>query len=316
MPNHLYFWIFFNLFVVVMLFLDLFVFHKKDHAIKIREALAWTVFWITLAALFNLGVYFFQGPHKALEFTTGYLIEYSLSVDNLFVFLLIFNYFRVPHHYQYKVLFWGILGAVVSRIIFIILGVALIERFHWILYLFGAFLIFTGIKMLVHKGEEIHPENNPVIKITQKVIPLVHHYEDGKFFIKSHGKWFATPLLVVLIFIDVMDIVFATDSIPAIFSITLDPVIVYSSNIFAVLGLRSLYFALHGMMQLFHYLHYGIALILAFVGVKILIQDLYDMPEIYALAFIVIVLALSVIASILWPKKEKPGHAPSDLVEP
>lgn len=304
MPHHIPFWILFNLFVIAMLALDLGVFHKKDHVIKVKEALAWTVFWITLAALFNLGLYLFRGPEKALEFTTGYLIEYSLSVDNLFIFLLIFNYFRVPHQYQYKVLFWGILGAIVSRIIFIVTGVALVEKFHWLFYLFGAFLVFTGIKMIFHKGEEIHPEENPVIILFKKFIPLVHHYEGGKFLWKKDLKTYATPLLLVLVFIDVMDIIFATDSIPAIFSITLDPVIVYSSNIFAILGLRSLYFALHGLMQLFHYLHYGLAVILTFVGVKMLIANFYDIPIVFALGFILLILALSIIASILWPKKE------------
>ena len=309
------FWILFNAFVVIMLVLDLGVFHKKDHVIKIKEALAWTIFWITLAVLFNVGIYFFRGPEKALEFTAGYLIEYSLSVDNLFIFLLIFTYFRVPHQYEYKVLFWGILGAIVCRILFIVLGVALVSKFQWLLLVFGAFLVFTGIKMILHKGEEIHPEKNPIVILFQKFIPLVHHYEGGKFFVKTHGKWFATPLLLVLVFIDVMDIIFAVDSIPAIFSITLDPMIVYSSNIFAVLGLRSLYFALAGLMQLFHYLHYGLAVILSFVGVKMLIHDWYHMPVVLALGFIVLVLALSIIASILWPKKEKPGHAPKDIID-
>ncbi|MBI4399091.1 MAG: TerC family protein [Candidatus Omnitrophica bacterium] len=312
--SHLGFWIGFNVFVAAMLALDLFVFHRKDHVIKIREALAWTVFWVMLALLFNLGVYFFKGSHKALEFTTGYLLEYSLSVDNLFLFLLIFNYFKVPREYEHKVLFWGIIGAIACRILFIVLGVALIKKFGWIMYLFGAFLVFTGVKMVLHKGEEIHPEQNPLIKLFQKVVPLVHHYEDGKFLWKRAGKIYATPLLLVLVVIDVMDIVFAVDSIPAIFSITLDPVIVYSSNIFAVLGLRSLYFALSGLMQVFHYLHYGLATILTFVGVKMLLHDAYHMPIVIALGFIIVVLAFSIIASILWPKKEKLPHAPKDLV--
>ncbi len=315
MSENIWVWVGFNAFVVIMLALDLFVFHKKDHVIKIKEALAWTVFWITLAILFNILIFAVEGPQKALEFTTGYLIEYSLSVDNLFLFLLIFTYFKVPHQYEHKVLFWGIIGAIVFRILFILLGVALISKFDWIFYVFGAFLVFTGIKMAFHKGEEIHPENNPVVKLFQKFIPLVHHYEGGKFIWKKAGKNYATPLLLTLVFIEMNDVIFAIDSIPAIFSITLDPFIVYSSNIFAILGLRSLYFALSGLMELFHYLHYGLATILAFIGVKMLIHDFYHMPVIYALGFIVVVLSLSVIASILWSKKEKPNVAPKKLVD-
>ena len=255
-----------------------------------------------------------EGPQKALEFTTGYLIEYSLSVDNLFLFLLIFSYFKVPHQYEHKVLFWGIIGAVVFRILFIVLGVALISKFQWVMYVFGAFLVFTGIKMAFHKGEEIHPENNPIVKLFQKFIPMVHHYEGGKFLWKKAGKTYATPLLLALVFIELNDVIFAIDSIPAIFSITLDPFIVYSSNIFAILGLRSLYFALSGLMQVFHYLHYGLSVILAFIGTKMLIHDFYHMPVVIALGFIIVVLAFSVIASILWPKKEKPGHIPPEIV--
>lgn len=313
MSNPVLFWIAFNIFILLMLVLDLGVFHRKAHAIKIREALLWTTFWISLALLFNVGVYFVRGPVKALEFFTGYLIEYSLSVDNLFVFLLIFNYFKVPHHYQYNVLFWGIIGAVIARLAFIVLGVALIHWFHWILYVFGAFLIVTGIKMATHRGEEIHPENNPVLIVLKKIMPVTHHYEKGKFFVKTDRRFFATPLFVTLVFIDIMDVVFAVDSIPAIFSITLDPMIVYSSNVFAILGLRSLYFALSGMIQLFHFLHYGLAIILTFVGVKMLIADFYKIPVPIALGTIALVLLLSMLASVIWPRE---GRLPEPPREP
>ena len=301
------FWLFFNIFVVAMLVLDLGVFHRHDRHIKIHESLLWTLFWIFLAFLFGLGIYFFLGPQKALEFTAGYLVEYSLSVDNLFVFLLIFSYFRVPHQYQYKVLFWGILGAIVSRLAFIVVGTALLRQFHWLIYGFGAFLVFTGIKMISHKGEEIHPEHNPVMRLLEKIIPVLHHYESGKFFIRKDMRLYATTLFVVLVFVDVMDIIFAVDSIPAIFSITLDPVIVYSSNVFAILGLRSLYFSLHGLMQLFHYLHYGLAVILAFVGVKMLLEGCCHIPIVFALGVIATILFVSIVASIVWPKKIEGG---------
>ncbi|HKK46718.1 MAG TPA: TerC family protein, partial [Balneolaceae bacterium] len=262
--NHhsLILWAAFNVFIIVMLIIDLTVFHRKSHEEGIKEALMWTGFWIALAVLFGIGIYYFMGPHSALDYYTGYLIEKSLSVDNIFVFLLIFSYFQVPAEYQHKVLFWGIFGALVMRFLFIATGVALLQRFHWIIYVFGAFLIFTGIKLALDKDKEVHPERNPVLKLFRKFVPTTKSYNGSKFFVKKMGKVMATPLVVVLIVIETTDVVFALDSIPAILSITRDEFIVYSSNAFAILGLRALYFAVSGLMKLFHYLHYGLALIL------------------------------------------------------
>jgi tellurite resistance protein TerC len=309
--NQTWLWIGFNLFVVAMLALDLGVFHKKAHVIKIKEALLLSAFWIALALLFNVGVYFVEGKQKALEFLTGYLIEKSLSVDNLFVFLLIFNFFKVPHIHQHKALFWGILGAILLRGFFILTGVALVEKFHWLLYLFGAFLIYTGIKLAFEKDKEVHPEKSLVTKLFRRMVPVTNEFHEDKFFIKIDGKWFATPLFLVLNVINVTDVIFAMDSIPAIFAITLDPFIVYASNIFAILGLRALYFAISGVMRLFHHLHYGLSFILSFVGLKMLVADLYHIPIGAALGVIAGVLVLSVIASLVWPRKH-PHHEPHE----
>ncbi len=292
----------FNLFVLAMLALDLCVFHRKAHVIKVKEALILSAFWIALALVFNAGIYFVSGPQKALEFLTGYLIEKSLSVDNLFVFLLIFSYFKVPAMYQHKTLFWGILGAIVLRGIFIATGVTLIHKFHWIIYVFGAFLVYTGIKMAFEKDKEMHPEDNPVIKLFRRIMPVSDHFEGDKFFTRINGVLFATPLFLVLNVINITDVIFAMDSIPAILAITHDPFIVYASNIFAILGLRALYFAIAGVMRLFHHLHYGLSFILAFVGVKMLLADFYHIPVGAALGVIAGVLVLSVIASMIWPK--------------
>lgn len=304
--NHhsLILWAAFNVFIVIMLVIDLAVFHKKDHEEGIKEALIWTGVWITLALLFGVGIHYFMGPQKALEYYTGYLIEKSLSVDNIFVFLLIFSYFKVPPKYQHKVLFWGIFGALVMRFLFIATGVALLQRFHWIIYVFGAFLVFTGIKLALEKDKDVHPERNPVLKLFRKIFPTTKSYYGSNFFVKRMGKVMATPLIIVLIVIETTDVVFALDSIPAILSITRDEFIVYSSNAFAILGLRALYFAVSGLMKLFHYLHYGLALILIFVGIKMLVSEFYHIPTPFALAFIGITLAVSIIASILYPQKE------------
>ncbi|OGW86398.1 MAG: tellurium resistance protein TerC [Omnitrophica bacterium RIFCSPHIGHO2_02_FULL_46_11] len=292
-------------FVVCMLILDLGLFQRKAHEIKVRESLLLTAFWVGLALLFNLGIYWIQGPHKAFEFLTGYLIEESLSVDNIFVFLLIFNYFSVPPAAQRTALFWGILGAIVLRAVFIITGLTLIAKFHWLLYFFGGLLIWTGIKMVSDKDKEIHPERNPVLKIFRKFVPTTAHYEGNKFFVKRDSKYFATPLFVVLLVIETTDLVFAVDSIPAIFSITLDPFIVYTSNIFAILGLRALYFTLAGVMKQFHYLSYGLAAILVFVGVKMLISDMYHIPIVIALSMVAGILILSIATSMIYPKHGK-----------
>jgi tellurite resistance protein TerC len=297
-------WIVFNIFIVAMLILDLAVFHRNEHEVTIREALGWTGVWIALSLVFNVGIYYYMGHQPALDYLTGYLIEKSLSVDNIFVFLLIFAYFKVDPKYQHKVLFWGIFGALVLRFAFILLGVSLIERFHWIIYVFGAFLVYTGIKLAFEKDKEVHPERNPMLKLTRKFIPVTKNYHGSKFFIKKLGRTLATPLFVVLVVVETTDVVFALDSIPAILAITHDPFIVYSSNAFAILGLRALYFALSGVMQLFHYLHYGLSVILSFVGVKMLLSDIYHIPTPYALGFVAFSLTTSIVASMLWPKKE------------
>ncbi len=297
--NQILLWIAFNLFVLAMLALDLGVFHRKAHEVQIKEALGWTAIWITLALLFNLGVYFWRGPEPALEFLTGYLIEKALSVDNIFVFLLIFSYFDVPLLYQHKVLFWGILGALVMRALFIVMGITLIRKVHWVVYVFGGFLILTGIKIALQEGKEIRPERNPVLRIFRRFMPVSDRYENGRFFIRKEGRYLSTPLFIVLLVVETTDIVFAVDSIPAILAITLDPFIVYTSNVFAILGLRALYFAFAGMMQLFKYLHYGLSGILVFVGIKMILASVWKIPIGIALGVVVGILLISVIASII-----------------
>ncbi|MFY9269614.1 MAG: TerC family protein [Candidatus Manganitrophaceae bacterium] len=310
MSTQLWPWILFNLFVLAMLALDLGVFHRKAHVVQLREALTWSGVWIVLALLFNLIIYSWHGPEAALQFLAGYLIEKSLSVDNLFVFLLLFSYFSVPTLYQHKVLFWGILGALLMRAAFIAAGVTLIEKFHWTIYLFGAFLIITGIKMALQKDKEIHPEKNPLLRLFRKWVPVTDQYEESRFFVVKEGRRWATPLFVVLLMVETTDLIFAVDSIPAILAVTRDPFIVYSSNVFAILGLRSLYFALAGIMQLFHYLHYGLSAILIFVGGKMLVSGVYKVPIGAALGVIAGILLLSVAASILLPKSaETPDPA-------
>lgn len=296
----------FIIFILGLLILDLKVLQKDDHEIKVREALAWTGFWIVLALMFNAGVYYFEGTQKALEFLTAYLIEKSLSVDNIFVFLMVFSYFGIPSKYQHRVLFWGIIGALIMRAAFILVGVALIERIHWIIYVFGAFLIFIGIKMALEKEKEIHPEKNPVLKYFRKIMPVTKEFVGHDFFTKKGTRWAATPLFVVLLVIESTDVVFAVDSIPAVLAISHDPFIVYTSNVFAILGLRALYFAIAGVMRLFHYLNYGLAFILVFVGIKMILADFYKLPVSVALGVIAGVLAISVIASLMFPKKTDP----------
>ena len=306
MSTNILIWVGFNLFVVLMLALDLGVFQRRAHEIKIKEALLWSGIWITLALLFNLGIYFWRGPETALEFLTGYLIEKSLSVDNLFVFLLIFSYFDVPPLYQHKVLFWGILGALIMRAIFIVAGITLIQTFHWVLYVFGAFLILTGIKMAFQKGRKIHPEKNPVTRLFRRWMPVSDQYEGDQFLIRKGGRYLFTPLFIVLLVIETTDVLFAVDSIPAILAITLDPFIVYTSNVFAILGLRALYFALAGLMRLFHYLHYGLSAILVLVGVKMLLADIYKIPIEIALGLIAGILLTSIVASVVKPRRTEP----------
>ena len=305
MSNQVLPWFVFNVFVVVMLALDLGVFHRKAHVIGIKESLVWSAVWIALALLFNLGIYFWRGPETALEFLTGYLIERSLSIDNIFVFLVVFSYFRVSSLYQHKVLFWGILGAMIMRVIFIIAGVALIQKFHWIIYIFGAFLILTGIKMALQRDKQIHPERNPVLRVFRRLMPVSDDYEYGKFFVKRAGRYLATPLFIVLLVVETTDVIFAADSIPAILAITLDPFIVYTSNVFAILGLRALYFTLAGIMSLCISLHYGLSAILVFVGIKMLLADIYKIPVGIALGVVAGLLTISVIACMFRPRKEE-----------
>src|SRR5512136_980701 len=302
MIDQIWLWIGFNVFVLAMLALDLGVFHRKAHVVSFKESITWTVVWVTLALLFNVGVWHFYGSEKALEFFTGYLIEKSLSVDNVFVFALLFSYFAVPAKYQHKVLFWGILGALIMRAIMIALGAALITRFTWVIYIFGAFLILTGIKMVVKREEEIHPERNPVVRWFKKLMPVTADYREDKFFVREKGLRMATPLFVVLLLVEFSDLIFAVDSIPAIFAVTTDPFIVYTSNVFAILGLRSLYFALAGVMNKFHYLKIGLGVVLSFVGVKMLLAHTpYKIDTLISLAVVAGILSLSIVASLLRP---------------
>jgi tellurite resistance protein TerC len=301
MSNELILWIVFGVSVLVMLVLDLGVLHRKAHVIGIKEAFTWSAIWIALALLFDLGIYFMLGSDMALKFLTGYLVEKSLSVDNLFVFLLIFSYFCVPSAYQHKVLFWGILGALIMRAIFIATGLLIIERIHWVIYLFGAFLIYTGIRICLRKGQEVHPENNPVLKLFCRFMPVTKDYCGDSFWLKKNGSYVATPLFIVLLVIETTDIVFAVDSIPAILAITTEPLIVYSSNVFAILGLRALYFALAAVIQRWRYLHYGLSAILVFLGFKMLSSALFTMHIGIALGVVVVILSISAIASILRP---------------
>ena len=304
MTTQLWLWIGFNVFVLAMLALDLGVFHRKAHVVSIRESITWTVVWVALALLFNAGVWHYAGSQKGLEFFTGYLIEKSLSVDNVFVFALLFSYFAVPPLYQHKVLFWGILGALVMRAVMIVAGAALITKFAWIIYVFGAFLILTGIKMIVKREEEIHPERNPVVKWFKKLMPVTSDYREDKFFVRENGILMATPLFVVLLLVEISDVIFAVDSIPAIFAVTTDTFIVYTSNVFAILGLRSLYFALAGVMNKFHYLKIGLGVVLTFVGVKmILAHTAWKIDTLVSLGVIVLTLAAAVVMSLLRPKK-------------
>jgi len=290
-------WGAFSVFVLGMLALDLGVFHRKAHEVKVKEALSWSIVWIALALVFNAGIYWKFGTEPALQFLTGYLIEKALSVDNLFVFLVIFSYFSVPKAYQHRVLFWGILGALVFRAIFIALGAVLLAKFHWVMYLFGAILVVTGIRLML-KTEEEHPERNPLFRLFTRFVPSTSDYRGTKFLVKEAGRWFATPLLLVLIAVESTDIVFAVDSIPAIFAITSDPFIVFTSNIFAILGLRALYFLLADVISRFAYLKYGLAAVLVFVGIKMLIVEVYKIPILLSLAVVVLLLSGAAVYSI------------------
>jgi len=298
MDTPIIFWILFNAFVLLMLALDLGVFHRKTHEVSVKEALTWTLVWVCLALIFNAIIFYWRGRQQALEFFTGYLIEKALSVDNIFVFIMIFTYFQIPSKYQHKVLFWGILGALIMRVIFIFAGVALIEKFHFTIYIFGALLIYTGYKMFYHNNAKIEPDKNPLIRFFKKFIPVTPQLQEDNFFVKLDGKHFATPLFLVLILIETTDLIFAVDSIPAILAITQDQFIVYTSNVFAILGLRSLYFALAGVVHRFWLLSYGLAVVLVFVGIKMLMIDLYKIPIEWSLIFIAVVITGSIFLSL------------------
>lgn len=288
----------FNLFILIMLVLDLSVFHRKAHAVTVKEALIWTGIWVTLAFCFNVFIYYYFGNEKAFEFFTGYVIEKSLSVDNIFVFIMIFSYFNVPASAQHKVLFWGIAGALIMRIVFILLGIELIHQFHWLIYIFGAFLIFTGIRFITQDDIKLDPDKNPVVKLVRKIFRVTPEFKDTSFFVKIDNRIWATPLFVVVILIEVSDLIFAVDSIPAILAISDDSFIVYTSNVFAILGLRSLYFALAGVEKYFTHLKYGLAIVLIFVGLKMCITDWYKIPVEISLSFIVLTLSMTVLTSM------------------
>ncbi len=292
-------WIVFGAVVLIALFLDLFVFHRKPHKISLKESLLLSAFWLALGIAFSLYVYYTRGPSATLEYFTGYLLEKALSLDNIFVFILIFSYFKVPEEYRHKVLFWGVLGAIVMRAIFIFAGIELIKAFHWITYVFGLILIASAVKLLITEEKEFHPEDTIVYKVAKRLIPLKPDHANGRFFIREGKKLYATPMFLTLLFVESSDVMFAIDSVPAILAISRDPFVVYTSNIFAILGLRSLYFAAAGILPLFHFLHYGLAFILGFIGFKMLIAEFYKIPVLISLLLIVSAVFVSILASLL-----------------
>lgn len=302
----IWWWVGFNALVVGLLLLDLFVFHKEAHEVKPKEAAGWSIFWVVLSMLFNLFVYLEFGPQAGIEFLTGYLIEKSLSVDNLFVFVMIFSYFRVPARYQHRVLFWGIIGALLLRAFLIGVGSYLIVQFDWMIYVFGAFLVYTGVRMSLEKETAIEVEANPLIKVLRKVLPITNRYHDQRFIVRETGKWVATPLLVVLVMVESTDVIFALDSIPAIFAVTKEPFIVYTSNIFAILGLRALYFLLANVIDKFHLLKYGLSIVLTYIGVKMIVTafDIH-IDTMISLGVVAIVLTASVVLSLMFPRSDQ-----------
>lgn len=313
MPSNWIFWVVFNLFVVAMLALDLGVLHRRSHTVEFREAIAWTALWIGLAAAFAVLIHFFgqvmvggsahSNTQLSLEFTTGYVIELSLSVDNLFVFLLIFRYFQVPRELQHGVLFWGIIGALVMRAMFILIGVALLDRFAWIVYIFGAILIYSGIRLFLQHGAQVHPDSSPLLRGFRKLFPVTNNYEGGHFFVRQHGATYATPLALVLILLETTDVLFAVDSVPAVLAVTREPFIVYTSNVFAILGLRSLFFVLAGMIERFQFLHYGLSAILVFIGLKMLASHYVEMRTEVALGVVASILLISIAWSLIVRKR-------------
>jgi tellurite resistance protein TerC len=312
-------WIGFLIFVLIMLFLDLKVFHRKCEKVSVRNALIWSGIWIGMALAFGVGIYLLWGHEAGLQYFTGYVIEKSLSVDNLFVFFTVFSYFCVKEEYQHRVLFWGILGAIVMRAAFIFAGIGLLNALGWVIYIFGAFLIFTGVRMAFKKEEKVEAEHNPVLRLMRKVFPVTKGYHEEKFMVVENGIRKATPLLLVLVLIETTDIIFALDSVPAVLSVTNDPFIVFSSNIFAIMGLRSLYFALCGVLQKLIFLHYGLAAILVFLGVKMLIGHWVEIPILLSLGVIGVILTVSIVASLAWSKRHPPkpvGECKIPVIEP
>ncbi|HPO36192.1 MAG TPA: TerC family protein [Syntrophales bacterium] len=303
-------WILFGLFILAMITLDLGLINRQAHVIRMKEAFLWTSFWVSLAVIFGIGVYLVEGATKSLEFFTAYLIEYSLSIDNIFVFLLIFKYFSLPRELEHKALFWGIILALITRLLFILTGVTLIKTFAWITYIFGAFLVFTGVKMAFSKDIEVHPDRNVAIRLLRLFSPVTKEFHGARFFVRQNGGIMATPMLAIVLVLESTDILFAVDSIPAVLAVSKDPFIVYTSNVFAILGLRSLFFALAGLMRLFHHLHYGLAAILSFVGIKMLLEEIYHFPITISLLIISLLLALSILSSLLWPEKKSPPDGP------
>lgn len=307
-------WIAFVAFIIAMLAIDLFL-HRDHHAVSVKEAAVWSLVWIVMGTTFGGIIWWLEGSTLATEYITGYLLEKSLSVDNIFVFALIFSYFSVPLKFQHNVLFWGIFGALVFRAVFIFAGVALLERFHWMIYVFALFLVVTGIRMFFHKDEEIHPERNPVLKALRKFLPISNNYYGANFFTIENGKRMATPLLAVLVVVETTDIIFAVDSIPAILAVTRDQFIVFSSNAFAILGLRALYFLLAGIMNRFIYLKSGLAFVLVYVGIKMLITDLYEIPTTVSLGVITVTLTVAIIASLLATTAEERQQLAGETME-
>jgi tellurite resistance protein TerC len=316
--TNIWFWVGFIAFVLAMLALDLGVFNRKPHVVGVKEAAAWTGVWVALALVFAAGLAFFESQQAALTFLTGYVIEESLSVDNIFVIVLIFQYFAVPAQYQHRVLFWGILGALVMRGIFILVGAALLARFEWIIYIFGALLVVTGVRMALKQDEEFDGDQNPVVKFVRRFLPVTDGYRGKHFFAHENGRRYATPLMLVLVLVEATDLIFAIDSIPAIFGITRDPFLVFTSNIFAVMGLRSLFFLLANVVQKFHLLKYGLAVILTFVGAKMLLEHWIHIPIMLSLGIVLVVLLASVVASLIWPqaKPEIEGKTGSVFGQP
>jgi tellurite resistance protein TerC len=309
-------WGFFFALLLGMLVLDLGVFNRKVHRVGLREAVFWSVIWTLVALAFNAWVYYRFGRQFGLEFLTGYIIERSLSFDNIFVFIVIFNYFAVPAEFQHRVLFWGILGALISRGLFIAMGTALITRFEWLILVFGAFLVYTGVKIFKEKEAEVHPEKNPVVKLFQRFVPLSGRYHGKRFFVRENGRLKATPLMLVLVVVEATDVVFAVDSIPAVFGVTTNPFIVFTSNIFAILGLRALYFLLAGLMHKFHYLSYGLGMVLVFVGGKMMVERWLHIPTEISLGIVLGILTVAIVASLLRPVvPEEVVHDPTENTE-